>query len=706
MQKIDGLMELIEKAASSVNMLDAEDFSELENLLQVLDEIKASIDGLVKVDVFSSEIIEKASIEANSSIESLQKILHQEVEDTSTSIVVVTKAIATLQSIIEQISKTSNPIESETTQVITENNNQDKPQQDFMIAEDDVSLVLDFITESFEHIESAEAGMLELEEKPNDKDIINQIFRGFHTIKGMAGFLNLSDIGSLAHLAENLLGLVREDKMVLAMNVTDVVFESIDMMKKMINTLKDSIEAGKPVLSQNNLEAFLEKLRKVAENEPLETNENTKEEPVQMSSKEINTEQDEKIESVIEATSNNSEANPVMAKKESHSSEEKIKVSTTRLDNLINMVGELVIAQLMVSEEVSKNPSLDHQLNSKVASQSKIVRELQELSLSMRMVPISGVFQKMARLSRDLSHKSGKKINFSTSGDETELDRSIVDKISDPLIHMIRNSIDHGIESEQDRINSGKKAAGKLELRAFHQAGNIVIEIQDDGKGLDKERIVAKAIEKGIIEKDHELSEDEIFKLIFNAGFSTAQKITSVSGRGVGMDVVRKNIESLNGKIEIKSVQGKGTTFSIRLPLTLAIIDGQIVKVGNERYIVPINSIVNSFRPTNDQISTLQNKAELVMVRGELLPLVRLYKLFECVPLTDNPKDSILVIVENGNKKYCLLVDELLDQQQVVIKNLGDGLGKVKCVSGGAIMGDGKVSLILDIPGIAEIAGC
>jgi two-component system chemotaxis sensor kinase CheA len=370
------------------------------------------------------------------------------------------------------------------------------------------------------------------------------------------------------------------------------------------------------------------------------------------------------------------------------------------------MVGELVIAQLMVSEEVSKSSNLDHQLNSKVASQSKIVRELQELSLSMRMVPISGVFQKMARLSRDLSHKSGKNINFSTSGDETELDRSIVDKISDPLIHMVRNSIDHGIESEQDRIKSGKNPVGSLELRAFHQAGNIVIEIQDDGKGLDKERIIAKAIEKGIIGKDQELSEEEIFKLIFQAGFSTAQKVTSVSGRGVGMDVVRKNIELLNGKIEIHSIQGKGTTFTIRLPLTLAIIDGQIVKVGSERYIIPINSIVNSFRPSSDQISTVQNRAEMVMVRGELLPLARLYELFKCVPSTENPTESLLVIVENNNKKYCLLVDELLDQQQVVIKNLSDGLGKVKGVSGGAIMGDGKVSLILDIPGIAEIARC
>lgn len=702
MQNIECLMELMEKAASSVNMLDIEDCSDIENLQKVLDEIKSA---LGQMDNYPPEMLEKAAGEASGSIELLEKILHKEVEDTASSIVIVTKTIAALQGIIDQISKTPATTGSEVSQVTTENNNENISQSGVVIAQDDVSLVLDFINESLEHIESAEAGLLELEEKPDDKDIINQIFRGFHTIKGMAGFLNLTDIGSLAHSAENLLGLVREDKMVLTRNVTDVVFESIDMMKKMINILKESIEANKPVPAQTNLPVLLEKLRRIAENEPVEQKENVSEGSVEKPIEELNSEQDKKIENIIEA-SDSPEANTVTAKKENHSSDEKIKVSTTRLDTLINMVGELVIAQLMVSEEVSKSSTLDHQLNSKVASQSKIVRELQELSLSMRMVPIGGVFQKMARLSRDLSHKSGKNINFSTSGDETELDRSIVDKISDPLIHMVRNSIDHGIESEQDRIKSGKNPVGSLELRAFHQAGNIVIEISDDGKGLDKERIVAKAIEKGIIEKDQELSEDEIFKMIFHAGFSTAQKVTSVSGRGVGMDVVRKNIELLNGKIEIHSVQGKGTTFTIRLPLTLAIIDGQVVKVGCERYIIPINSIVNSFRPVSEQISTVQNRAEMVMIRGELLPLVRLYELFRCVPSTENPAESLLVIVENNSKKYCLLVDELLDQQQVVIKNLGDGLGKIKGVSGGAIMGDGKVSLILDIPGIAEIARC
>ena len=368
------------------------------------------------------------------------------------------------------------------------------------------------------------------------------------------------------------------------------------------------------------------------------------------------------------------------------------------------MVGELVIAQLMVSEEVCNNFEGEHELGRKISHQSKIVRELQELSVSMRMVPVEGVFQRMARMVRDLSHKSGKTVSFNTVGGETELDRSIVEKIADPLIHMIRNSVDHGIESPQDRKKAGKSETGHVILRAFHRAGNVFIEIQDDGKGLDKESILKKAIERGVVEEGQELSDEEIFKLIFHAGLSTAQKITSISGRGVGMDVVKKNIEALHGKIDISSKAGEGTTFTIKLPLTLAIIDGQIVTVGCERYIIPINSIVESIRPRSEQISTVQKKFEMVMVRGELIPLVRLHKLFNVDALHEDPTKSLLVIVQEENKKCCVLVDELLGQQQVVIKNLGAGLGKLKGVSGGAIMGDGKVSLILDVPGLIELS--
>ena len=492
--------------------------------------------------------------------------------------------------------------------------------------------------------------------------------------------------------------LARKGELLLVGENTDPVFESIDMLKKMLSQVKQAIENAAPVPPQEKLQLLLVKLKAVAQGQAPDA---------QIDKAELQ-KNDENLDKILGSSDTPKTYTPktddASVKTKAHTSDEKIKVSTTRLDNLINMTGELVIAQSMVAEETSTKLTSEPELSRKVNHQGKLTRELQELSMSMRMVPIAGVFQKMARLVRDLSRKAGKKINFNTLGEETELDRNIVDKIADPLVHMIRNSVDHGIESPEERTKAGKNPDGKVELRAFHKAGNIVIEIEDDGKGLDKNRILKKAIDNGIVKADTELSDEQIYKFIFHAGLSTAQKITDVSGRGVRMDVVKKNVDALRGKIDISSVPGKGTIFTIRMPLTLAIIDGQIITVGSERFIIPINTIINSLKPTQSQITSVQNRAEVVMVRGELIPMVRLYKLLSIVPNTEDPTEALLVIVEEEGRKCCLLVDELLAQQQVVIKNLGEGLGKVKGLSGGAIMGDGKISLILDVPGLIELA--
>ena len=704
MQNSDKLTSLIEQAACSINMLNPTEMPEIESLQKIMDQINQAID---EIDDGPVQILAQAKGSTSEAAELLQKILQNQVEDTNKSIESISQAVSALQGLIGQIEQASEATDPEETETTAAKNAETEPQQS-TVSEEDIPLVLDFIAESNEHIESAEAGLLELETKPDDNEVLNQIFRAFHTIKGMAGFLNLTDIGSLAHSAENLLDLARKGELILAGENMDVVFESIDMLKKMIACLKESIEAGKAVPLQTHMPQLLEKLKSAAQGQSLAATLNTPQ----------GQKNDKKLDEILE-----SKKKPQATKNESWSkerrggvdrrsdsdrrtatAEEKIKVSTTRLDNLINMAGELVIAQLMVAEEANTKLTSEHELNRKVVHQGKIVRDLQELSMSMRMVPIAGVFQKMARLVRDLSHKADKKINFSTQGEETELDRSIVDKIADPLVHMVRNSVDHGIESAENREKTQKNPEGRVELRAFHQAGNIVIEIQDDGKGLDKQRILKKAIDNGIVEADQKLSDEEIYKLIFHAGLSTAQEVTSISGRGVGMDVVKKNIESLRGKVDISSILGKGTTFTIRLPLTLAIIDGQIVKVGDDRYIIPINSIVRSLKPNRRQLSSVQNRGEMITVRGKLLPMVRLYKLFGTTATTEDPTESLLVIVEEDGKKCCLLVDELLGQQQVVIKSLGEGLGRAKGVSGGAIMGDGKVSLILDIPGLMELA--
>ncbi|MGC3957491.1 MAG: chemotaxis protein CheA [Verrucomicrobiota bacterium] len=386
------------------------------------------------------------------------------------------------------------------------------------------------------------------------------------------------------------------------------------------------------------------------------------------------------------------------------SAEATVKVSTDRLDSLINMVGELVIAQAMVKQDSASLAAGNHRLARNMAQLGKITRELQELSMSMRMVPIHGVFQKMTRLVRDLNRKFCKEVDLVTSGDETELDRNVVEAISDPLVHMVRNAIDHGIETPEQRVAAGKPRKGKLMLRACHRAGNVVIEIADDGKGLPKDKILKKAREAGIVGENEELTESEIFKLIFHAGLSTAEKVTDVSGRGVGMDVVRKNIEALRGRIDIASIPGQGTTFTIRLPLTLAVIDGLIVNVGDHRYIVPLTSVDQSVQPKPEQISTVQQRGEMVMIRGRLLPLVRLYKLFGCKPRNEDPTKALVVIVQDNDRQCCLMVDDLVGQQQVVIKSLGESLGAVRGVSGGAILGDGNVSLILDVPGVIDLA--
>jgi two-component system, chemotaxis family, sensor kinase CheA len=707
MDKNEVLTQLVDQAACCINMLSAADLSEAQQLEEVLCRITEAVGQLGQEPKELRAQLEGTTSDATGM---LHKILKQEVDDADVALDVVSKAICGLQGLIRKLddpkanvdSDTAEPEKAASPAAIPAPAATEAPApavEEVTISEEDAPLVVDFITEAKEHIETAESALLELENQSDD-ELINKIFRGFHTIKGMAGFLNLTDIGSLAHSAENLLDLARKGKLVLTGDNSDVVFESIDMLKKMLTALSQAVESGQPIVNQTQLPALLEKLTAAAEGRTPPAPLNTP--PVDLDTPQAQ-EDDKKLDRLLEEKTDVKKAKSASGAL-AHASEEKIKVSTTRLDNLINMTGELVIAQLMVGEEINTTGSFDHEMVRKVAHQGKIVRELQELSMSMRMVPVQGVFKKMARLARDLSRKADKPVDFVTIGEETELDRTVVDKIADPLIHMVRNSVDHGIESSEDRVKAGKSATGRVELRAFHQAGNIVIEIEDDGKGLDKDRILKKAIDSGVVEPGQDLSDEEVFKLVFHPGLSTAEKVTSVSGRGVGMDVVKKNIELLRGKIDISSTRGKGTIFTIRLPLTLAVIDGQIVCIGEHRYIIPINSIIRSLRPTPQQISSVQGRGEMVLERGELMPLVRLYTLFGDVPTTEDPTEALVVVVEEDGRRCCLLVDDLLAQQQVVIKSLGEALGTVKGVSGGAIMGDGKVSLILDIPGLVKLA--
>ncbi|MDR2733481.1 MAG: chemotaxis protein CheA, partial [Spirochaetota bacterium] len=346
----------------------------------------------------------------------------------------------------------------------------------------------------------------------------------------------------------------------------------------------------------------------------------------------------------------------------------------------------------------------DSNMMGNLSQLDKITRQLQEMSTSLRMVPVRTTFQKMARLVRDLAKKSGKTIDFIMNGEDTELDKTVVDKIGDPLVHMIRNSVDHGIEPSAERIKAGKNGVGRVELRAFHKGGNIFIEVLDDGRGLSRERILAKAVENGMISEGANLSEKEIFGLIFQPGFSTAQVVTEVSGRGIGMDVVRRNIELLRGRIEIQSTPGHGSVFSIRLPLTLAIIDGMMVGVGEERYIIPTLSIVRSLRPVKEDFSTVQSRGEMYSLDGQMIPTFYLHRLFGAETSKENLEDGLLVVVENDGLFTGLIVDELYGQHQIVIKTLGKLLQGIPGISGSTIMTDGRVALILDIAGLVKLA--
>lgn len=383
-----------------------------------------------------------------------------------------------------------------------------------------------------------------------------------------------------------------------------------------------------------------------------------------------------------------------------------IRVNISKVDELINMVGELVITQSMLSqfgEDDNFNESHIERLKDGLAQLESHTRELQESVMRIRMMPISFAFQRFPRLVHDLSAQFGKQIELVMTGEATELDKTVLEKIGDPLVHLVRNSLDHGIEMPDVRRKAGKPESGVIKLGAYHQGGNIVIEIKDDGAGLNREKILAKAKQNGLVSEDERLSDEQIDDLIFRPGFSTADVVSDVSGRGVGMDVVRRNIRELGGTVEVMSTPGQGSVFTIRLPLTLAILDGQLVGIGSETYILPVISIIESLQVKPEYVNEVAGRAEVYRLRDEYIPIVRLYEIFGIEPLSTSLNEGLLVVVEAEGKKIAIFVDELQAQQQVVIKSLETNFKKVQGLSGATILGDGTVALIIDIAGLIEL---
>jgi len=383
-----------------------------------------------------------------------------------------------------------------------------------------------------------------------------------------------------------------------------------------------------------------------------------------------------------------------------------IRVDTDKLDKLVNLVGEMVISVARMSQCASDilDTALSRSLQGAISALERISRDLQEQVMRVRMVPVEGTFNRFRRVVRDLSFELGKKIEIKMSGTETELDKNVIEQISDPLKHMIRNSIDHGIEMPEERRQIGKAEIGVIWLKAFQREGNIFIEISDDGKGIDKKSVLAKAIEKGQAEAGKSYSDKEIFDMLFAPGLSTSENVSELSGRGVGMDVVKRNIEDLRGSIEITSEEGKGSTFRIKLPLTLAIIDGMMVKVGTEVLTIPLSVIDKSVRPSRSEIKTVEGKGELVDIKGDYLPLVRLYQLFNLPSVKIDPTEALVVVLHGEQNRFGILVDDVLGQMQAVIKSIDKNFKKIEGTSGATILGNGKVSLILDVYSIERMA--
>ncbi len=610
-----------------------------------------------------------------------------------------------------------------------------------------------FYEETAEHLVAMEELLINLEIASPDPEDLNAIFRAVHSIKGGAGTFGFDKLTKVAHAFETVLDKVRKSELALKSEMVDIFLEGGDVLNEILEAYKEEGE-----IDMTSSIDIIERL-KVVSGDVLKTEEDPKEtkgeaKPKTKAKKVPEAEEEEDLgfgffDDAPEIEGSDSESHmEVEAEKDPGfgffddeeevlaSSDEKaektvstsavtktpikktrpekapkaqaeatsIRIGVEKVDQLFNQVGEIVITQAMLAQTASHlDPAIFEKLENGLAQLERNTRDLQESVMAIRMVPIRMVFSRFPRLVRDMKKAFKKELELVMIGEETEIDKGFIEKLSDPLTHLLRNSFDHGIESPEDRKAAGKDPMGTIILEASHQGGNVVIEVRDNGAGLNRERILAKAVEQGIAVPEN-ISDAEVWNLIFAPGFSTAKKVSDISGRGVGMDVVKKNVQSMGGMVEIESEAGVGSRFIIRLPLTLAIIEGMVVKVGKEVYILPITSIVESMRPKENEIKTIMERGELVNMRGEYLPIVRLSELFGTPSEVTDPTKGVLSVIESDGGRVAVLVDELLGQQQVVIKSMETNFKKVNGIAGATILGDGHVAFIIDVRAIRSFA--
>ena len=636
---------------------------------------------------------------------------------------------------------------------------------------DDMKEIMeDFLIEAFELIEQIDHDLVELEANPEDLELLNRIFRVAHTVKGSSSFLNFDVLTELTHHMEDVLNKARKGELKITPDIMDVVLESVDMMKGLLESIRDN---GSDAAAGIDIKNICVRLTQISEGEApsaaaeapaAPAPEPVKEpEPVapaeeaapEVSDAELSKLSDSEVEAEIErllkvrkaedqarraskgiapkspeeiapatsaapapapkpAPSRERDADkkvPAASSNSAVAQEQTIRVEVKRLDHLMNLIGELVLGKnrlLKIYDDVEERYEGEkflEELNQVVSSLSLVTTDIQLAVMKTRMLPIAKVFNKFPRMIRDLSRELGKQIDLEISGEETELDKSIVEEIGDPLVHIIRNSCDHGIEDPETRKAMGKPEKGLVQLKAYNEGNHIVVEIVDDGKGLDADMLKAKSIEKGIItEREADaMSEKEAFGLIFKPGFSTAAKVTNVSGRGVGMDVVKTNIEKLNGIIDIESEVGKGTVMKLKIPLTLAIIQSLLVGTQEEFYAIPLASVLETVRVPIDDIYTIDGK-NVLRLRDEVLSLVRLSDVFGVEKAFDGGDQTYVVIIGVAEAKLGIIVDTLVGQEEIVIKSMGDYLQNIPGIAGATIRGDGRVTLIIDVGAMMEMA--
>lgn len=589
----------------------------------------------------------------------------------------------------------------------------------------DPEFLNDFLLDTKEHIEKIEMHALLLETESDNKDAINGLFREFHTIKGSAGFVEQQLVQDIAHHTETLLNGCRSGDTKVNKAIVDLILNSTDLIKKLCDNVSLNTDDAFVRLTAAHLESLLRKgeypgSATVPDNRQSKKLGEILVEEGKLSSEDVSeilqkqqTDYADLKFGQIAIKEKKADVNEVIESLRKQESDVKkasgdsgyIRIPIQKVDNLVDMMGELIITQSLVEQEMGKRFGTNDKFVSDLLKMSRITRDIQNLSMSLRMVSLKSTFQKISRIGRDTITQLGKNISIRLSGEETEIDRLVAEKLLDPLIHIIKNCISHGIEDEQERLGKGKPGQGQVTLEAYNKRGNIYIEISDDGNGISIDKVYGKAVENNLINPSSNYSDDEILNLIFLPGFSTAETVDNVSGRGVGLDVVKTEISKIGGKIEVLSYPGKGCTFILKIPINLAVMNGTVVDIKGNHYILPTLNIKKIFKPEQSQWVSVRGKRTMVKDRGDIIPIIPLSSIFTVKESGVDCDTELIIVIELEQKQKALPVSSIVGKQEVVVKSLGYEFGSLDFISGASILGDGKVSLIFDVENLFRLEG-